>query len=171
MRVFVGIPLNEKIKENVLAWRVQHTDIGPVRWMEDESLHITLVPPWTITRPEETIAKLQGKVFIPNFSLSFTQVDFNALKPRLIWATGEVPEKLHNLRNNIYSRLEIEPDGRPFLNHFTIGRFKEEDFVQFRIKELGEQIEWNMRVDSFNIYASELLQKGARYTVLHTFRG
>ena len=50
-RVFVAIPVPERVRLKIAAWQRAHADI-PVRWTKPENLHITVIPPWYVNEDE-----------------------------------------------------------------------------------------------------------------------
>ena len=84
----------------------------------------------------------------------------------MIWATGEAPEELLELKEEIELQLGVTPEKRKFSLHFTLTRFREEDFRKFPVKKLHEHIDWKENVHSVVLMESRLSRDGADYEVL-----
>lgn len=171
MRLFVGIPAKDIIKKRIKEWRGDFGDIGRIRWIRDENLHITLVPPWYMDNPDEVIKILSGKVAIKiRFEIKFRDIEFGpGREKRLIWVRGEESEDLDKLTIDLHNALGKSVEKRVFIPHLTIARFRREDFKSFKKKKLREAVEWEMRVDRFVLYESILSSKGAVYRVIKEF--
>ncbi|OGM27723.1 hypothetical protein A2962_02595 [Candidatus Woesebacteria bacterium RIFCSPLOWO2_01_FULL_39_61] len=47
LRVFVGIKISQKLKKEITNWQALHKRLA-VRWIEEDNIHLTLVPPWYV---------------------------------------------------------------------------------------------------------------------------
>ena len=167
MRVFVAVPISNELQGKILEWEKFFPDLS-VRWLLGKNLHITLVPPWEENNVEG-VKNLLEKVENPApFEAEFNDVSFgpNPKSPRLIWASGNAPREMVNLKNNVEKVLEINPENRPYKLHLTLARFKLEDFRNFSIKNLNEKVLWKERVDSFVLMESRLSRAGADYETI-----
>lgn len=173
-RVFVAIPIPEKIKKEVGQWQRAHGAL-PVRWLKPENLHITIVPPWyvdedqlyTVTKTWQTVKDLAP------FPIKFTQVLFGppGQPPRLVWAEGETPKEFVKLKERLEEALlENEKTGffkkekRPAKLHLTLARFRPGSIK--KLPHLGGAVDWRFDVDSVNLMESILKRTGAEYTTL-----
>ena len=96
-------------------------------------------------------------------------------RPRVIWAGIHAPADLVSLQRNIEagtSRLGYEKEEHPFSPHLTIGRVRQNidpaDLQEIRKSLDGIQI-GNIgvaRIDSIQLYKSELHSSGSVYTKL-----
>lgn len=169
-RVFVAIGIPEGLQDEIAAWSEKHAEI-PVRWLAGKNLHITLVPPWyeeNVDDVRERLSAIRGEPF----ELRFSRVTCgpNPREPRLIWAEGNTPQALAELRASIHEALGIEPEKRPFRAHLTLARFRPEDFIKFPVQTLDEKVDWQAEVDSFVLMESHLSRAGADYGVLAEFQ-
>lgn len=182
-RIFIALPIT---KEPEIDWPLKLREEKFIRWIKPKNLHITLVPPWYVAdsrmeaqldrEPEslplvaQRLKSLEGK--LTSFEMRFDRVRFgpDPKKPRLIWAEGETPQQLWELKTEIEKRLEREPEDRPFRLHVTLARFRAEDFSHFPVKELDKEIEWSEQVKAFVLMESRLSPKGAEYKVLEKVR-
>lgn len=169
-RVFIGIFVSPELKRKILGFKNKYRDL-PVRWMIEEKLHLTLIPPMQLNDNEivEMIKKLQtlkGKMGQIEIKFSHVSLGPNPRRPRLIWLEGEPNQKLIELKNEITQILGLRAEGRPFRPHLTIARFKLRDYFDFSTKNLSEKIGWFFAAESIYIIESKRLPDGAEYTIL-----
>lgn len=166
-RIFVAVGIGEPLQKEIFSWAGQYQKL-PVRWLSGKNLHITLVPPWYEEDVEKVKSVLRRVHGTAHFEIVFTRVSFgpDPRRPRLIWAEGEVPPELAELKKNVEIALHIAPEKRPFRLHLTLARFREEDFPRFAVKKLDERVGWRDAVRSFVLMESHLSQAGADYEVL-----
>lgn len=170
-RIFIAIKISPEIQKRAEAWKAEFSTL-PVRWIFQENLHITLIPPWEEENIEEVISKIekiQGKT---SFAIKFQKITYgpNLFNPRLIWAEGESVESLIQLQKKIVKLLGLKQPDRKFKPHLTLARFRPEDYSFFPIKKLNERISWIEKVDFICLLESKLKPEGAEYTVLKIFR-
>lgn len=176
-RVFIALPITDKLQDKIEEWKKNYRDL-PVRWIKKENLHVTLIPPWYISKVDETIHRLKSvnqDDAIKPFSITFREVTFgpNPQRPRLIWASGDgvleiiiLKSKLEEILSPRQTWLAQKREKREFLIHLTIGRFKEKDFAKFPIKSLHDKVFWQEKVSSFLLMESHLKRSGAEYEKL-----
>jgi len=182
-RIFIALPITT---EPEIDWSSELREEKSIRWIKPKNLHITLVPPWYVAdsrmeaqldrAPEslplvaQRLKSLEGK--LTSFEMRFDRVRFgpDPRKPRLIWAEGETPQQLQELKTKIEKRLEREPEDRPFKLHVTLARFRPENFFRFPVKVLDKEIEWSEQVKAFVLMESHLSPKGAEYKVLEKIK-
>lgn len=170
-RIFIAIGASEHLQKEILNWV---SDAGSkldkqIRWIRPEDLHITLVPPWYEENVERIASKLLEKIHGRNpFEIRFANVSYgpDPKNPRLIWASGEAPVEIKELKMGVETALGFESGERPYLLHITIARFKEGDFEHFKIKELNGSIDWRDEVKSIRVMESHLSRSGAEYEIL-----
>ena len=165
-RVFVAIPAWTELRRSAALFRETHPEYH-VRWLKQEHLHITLVPPWQCSDIEE-VCRIVHEVaaMFPPVPLSFDTIAATSSKrkTRLIWAIGQAPDKLHELRRELQAKLGSAPDEREFLLHLTLARFSGREKVEFC--SLPESVEWQGSLTSVTLYESILHPSGAEYRVL-----
>ena len=151
-----------------MKWEKNYWNL-PVRWLKGKNLHITLIPPWE----EENIEKIKValkmiKGNVGPFEIVFEKVEFGPHfdKPRLIWAEGQPPKEIIDLKNKLEKTLGVRGDTRPFQLHLTLARFRPETFSSFPVKQLREEVYWLEQVTSIVLMESHLLPKGSDYEVL-----
>ncbi|MCX6811451.1 MAG: RNA 2',3'-cyclic phosphodiesterase [Candidatus Berkelbacteria bacterium] len=170
-RIFIAINISDNLKKEIKKFRQKYNSL-PVRWMPDENLHLTLMPPTEFDDNQivaiiEKLKELEG-VFGP-IRIEFQRVTFgpNPIHPRLIWAEGADNPKLAELKNKITQKLGYnQKDKRPFRPHLTLARFRSQDYQIFLQKRLDKEVDWSLTADSFSIIQSELKSDGAVYTKL-----
>lgn len=164
-RVFIGIFASPRLKRKIFDFRHRFNDL-PVRWIVEENLHLTLIPPLELSDNEivEMIEKLEeitGE--FESVEIEFDRVCFgpNLRRPRLIWAEGKENFKLKSLKNTITDILGRNIDKRPFRPHLTLARFRPGSSIM-----INQKIDWQETAKSFCVIQSECLASRARYTNL-----
>lgn len=174
LRVFIAIPIKKELQEKILLFSKNFTPQNfLIRWLSGKNLHITLIPPWYENNIENIKQKLDLiAAEIQPFNLSFKKICFgpNQKEPRLIWAEGDTPQEIVDLKSVLERSLNFRPERRQFLLHLTLARFRPENFKNFSQKELNEKISWEEKVDSIVLMQSHLLPTGAEYEILHEIR-
>lgn len=166
-RIFVGYQLSEELQQEIGEWRENFLDL-PVRWTPLDFLHVTLVPPWYEENVERVVHLLQTS-FIPVKQVPVTFETINlgpdSVRPWLIWAKGQMPQKLFTLRMHLLEMLQRVERRDPVL-HTTLARFTQKQFELFPKKHFLENIKWEERISSFSLIASHLKPTGAEYETL-----
>jgi len=179
-RVFIAINLPEKLRKFLIDYQNQWKNL-PVRWVNPNSIHLTLVFLGYLS--DEEIGKVcqnikeVGPKHYP-FSISFTNIGYNSIQkeiPRLIWVTGEKSEELIFLKNDVEKSLSesigFSPDNRGFIPHITLGRVKKWSWMKIEPDErpnVSQDISLNFEVKSFEVMESELKRMGPKYTILES---
>lgn len=170
MRLFLALAVPPNIIANAAEWRARFSDL-PVRWLPDQHLHITIVPPWDDVDElpiTEALREAEGK--IGPISLRFDRVRLapNPRDPRLIWADGQSTSQLLQLKRHLENTLDIEPDRRPFRLHLMLARFSPEQLSQFRDQHLSEDVAWSGIFSEFILMRSDLFPAGVEYATIST---
>jgi 2'-5' RNA ligase len=186
MRLFVAISVPEEIRAKIAASQEELRQVAPrsaVRWTISEQLHLTLrflgdVPVAKLLELKESIRQVCGQ--LPVLHLKAAGIGFfpNARSPRVIWAgIADADGRLGQFQKEIEKvagPFAEKPGAEKFVGHLTMGRFKV--YRPGEIKELvnramgmgGRQFgEWT--AGEVEIVRSELLQGGARHTVMEAF--
>jgi 2'-5' RNA ligase len=167
-RIFIALPIGGDLIAQIDSWKKPNADL-PVRWLQGKNLHITLMPPWEEEYPDDVIAKLEKMPReIGPISLEFNGTAYgpDAIHPRLIWATGEAPKELNQLKHQVEEAIHRHPDRKRFLQHLTLARFRPDTFKNFPEHHLEKRIHWKTTISSIVVMESKLLPTGADYTVL-----
>lgn len=132
MRLFISIPLSKDIRRELAEIRKDFSKF-PVKWVEEENLHITLV--FLGETREEEAKKVAEEVAAASNGLGLISLatDGFSLLPNerearilTVKLTGET-EKLSTLTEKIKEGLrkrKINFDEKPFQPHITLGRLK-----------------------------------------------
>lgn len=168
-RIFIGAKPSAKLVEQVLAWQKNWQTL-PVRWLTEDQFHITVVPPWNERNIDELKNLLKPQTLAP-IPIHFAKVSFgpSPLAPRLVWAEGPALAELVTLKDSLEKTLGLEPMRRAFTLHLTLARFRPEDFVNFPVKHLEEQVDWQDSISSFALIESFLKPDGVEYQTLATY--
>lgn len=167
-RLFVACLLSREFQQTLEQWQDGFGDL-PVRWLEGDHLHITLVPPWNEHHIDSALERLKALQGIQAFPLDLTRVAFGPDKrqPRLIWAEGTPHERLL-LALKLCKRLFPSTTDRQFRLHVTLGRFKLEDFFHLSSVPLEGAVTWKGMVSRTAIIESVLGPAGSRYHILES---
>ncbi|MEI6296910.1 MAG: RNA 2',3'-cyclic phosphodiesterase [bacterium] len=167
-RIFVALKVTEELKNEIFDWQSKHTNL-PVSWIQMKDLHITILPPWEEENVDGVIEKLStlsGKVGGIPITLDVATVGPNHFSPRLIWATGEVPQKIFSLREILKNTLGRENLKSNFFTHLTLARFTPENFAKFPVARLKEEISWKMFASELVLMESILVPGGSTYEII-----
>ena len=173
-RIFIGIKVRPEIYPKIDSWRKRYRNL-PLRWISNENLHITLIPPWyedgkkVRVKVKEIGREVRG---FRGFSLMFDKVGFGPTlrNPRLIWAEGEVPEELIVLKSKLENILQKKPEKREYKLHLTLASIKKRDYKMSSNQKINDKVFWKQTVSSFCLFESILSAKGAEYKVIKEFK-
>ena len=167
-KIFLALKVPYELANEVYSWKEKHANL-PVKWISNKNLHITIIPPWVEENVDEAINKLvslEGKTGL--IRVVFDTVSFgpNRFSPRLVWATGEVPQKIYNLKNLILETFSKTNNKNDSFTHLTLGRFTPEDLERFPTKRLHEEVFWSFTADSLVLLETKIGDGGPDYEVL-----
>lgn len=164
-RIFLAIPASLELQRDILEWEKKFSRL-PVRWLAGKNLHITLIPPW-YERDFEKSKKLLAEIHAQSFPVVFSKVSYGPSQsnPRLIWAEGLSSPECSNLQKQAGIIFGFKRQ-RLFRPHLTLARFRPENFSSFPVKNLNENIGWQMRVNSVVLMESRLSPQGADYQII-----
>jgi 2'-5' RNA ligase len=180
-RIFIAINLPSDIKDKLIEYQLKWLEL-PVRWVEKENLHITLIFLGYLSDEElfETL-KITKEVISRHkpFFINLKKIIYGPPKkipPRMIWIEGEKSEELENLQKDLKKCLEQFPnqttEKQSFTPHITLGRIKEWEFRRIEPEErpeINEEISLSFPVFSIEVMESELRRGGPKYTILESF--
>jgi len=176
-RLFISIPLNQKILEMLTNYKKQYAQ-DFIRWIPAKNLHITLYFLGKIKQKliPDLISKLnyiatQTKTFALEFE-QITKAPTNH-SPSMIWAQFKNNEIYENLTKAISQEVKnfVENQNlhknKKSIPHITIARCKN----SFKLKnlELTQKKLSNLEVDAFHLMESQLDTKGSNYSIIETF--
>jgi RNA 2',3'-cyclic 3'-phosphodiesterase len=172
MRAFLAIELPSEIKsylETVIAGMTSR--MRGVRWVRRDGLHVTLkflgeIEKETAWRIKDMIPGIRTD-YAP-FAASISGIDAfpNRRRARVIVVKlGDGIESIKNIFNDIEEgliKLDIEPEGREYTPHITLGRVKESQ--PLLEKDIVPMEEKRFILDRVVLFQSTLTKEGAQYT-------
>jgi len=190
MRLFVGIDLDEPIRQKIVRFVEGVAGFAPdVRWMKPEALHLTLkfIGESPQARLEGLKAALAG-VKSSAFDISFSGIGFfpTSKAARVFWVGVHADERLPKLATAVddaVAKLGVEREARAYTPHLTLARPGSgrpsrgtEDKPKNRFQKLRERLETmpppdfgTMTAREFYLYQSKLSPRGSDYTNLERF--
>ena len=184
IRTFLAVEVADAVRRGVVA--LQHTlgRAAPgVKWVEEESLHLTLhflgeIPELDVVGVCRAAAKVAGRV--PPFSLDIKGVGCfpNARRPKILWAgVGDGGEQLKQLHDELEDPLLdigcYRREDRDYTPHLTLGRLTQEDREEAWGPILAKHAEWSggeTQVREVLVMSSELRRDRPVYTVMSRAR-
>lgn len=167
IRLFVGLALPDE-----LARRLESLGGGipGARWIEARNLHVTLrfigeVEEGLAAEIDETLAELQA----PSFPLALDGFGtFGRAKPNHLWAAVDKAPGLLHLQAKVetaMARLGLVPEGRKYMPHVTLARFKDAPVgrIQDFIARNSPFHAGPWPVERFVLFSSHLGRGGAEY--------
>jgi len=180
LRLFIAIDLPEYIKKEIgeLLDILKKYD-ADIKWLPPENIHLTLkflgaTPESLVARIREALLPLVSSYEPFYITIQSTGVFPSKKYPRIIWIGIVDSDILKELRDRIeiaMSLLGFLREDKKFHPHLTLGRVRTQrgmislmgELDLFHDKQFG-----SFRVDQVKLMKSELKQKGAEYTCLHT---
>jgi len=177
-RIFLGIPVSEEIKENVVGIQGELGRIeGGFKIVKLENLHLTLKFMGEVREEKiERVKEILGKIDLgEKFKVKVRKVGAfpNENYVRVIWFGLDDSEKIFGLHKMIdFGLSKMFSVERDFLAHVTLSRVKfvndkeglKKFLEKFKDVELGEMV-----VDKVVLYESELKEGGPEYRVLEEY--
>jgi len=150
----------------------------PVRWVGEESIHVTLrflgeVEAARVTLIGEALAAAVRAARPFGVGLGGVGAFPSLARPRVVWIGVERHPALELLANDVEKALmalDFEPELRPFHPHLTLGRAERSArpaaFASFEQIAATIAYQGSTMVESVDLMQSVLGQRGATYTVL-----
>ncbi len=182
-RIFLAINLPEAIKTELQSLQARLPEL-PIRWVNPENLHITLV--FVGNTSDKELETLQencrriGEGTKP-FSFQFSELSYgpSSANPRMVWLKGKAPKALARLQKNLQEAVQSKsafgapPEKYPFVLHLTLGRLKEYELQTIELEELpniNQDVSYDIPVSSFEIMESSLKKTGAEYATIESIQ-
>lgn len=176
-RLFIALTLPPPVRDALAGLA---TPLEGVTWTPPEQLHITMRFLGDVPEAEiEPLCELLRTVRVEPFILPVEGLGTfpNGRPPRVLWAgVGHGHPRLFQLRQRIDDTLiaaGLQLDLRTFHAHATLARCQETVTATFNfarwLKAHADFVAPPFRVESFDLYASELRPDGAVYTLRERF--
>jgi RNA 2',3'-cyclic 3'-phosphodiesterase len=175
MRLFIGIPLPEEIRQRLNA---MCSGLPGARWVRPENLHITLR---FIGEVDDGVAEDLDSALLairtPGFVATINGIGSFSRGRRVhtLWAAVDAGEAIVHLHEKVESavvRSGFEPEGRKFTPHVTLARLK-----RTPARRIGDYMESHgvffagpFTADRFTLFRSHLGHSGAYYEALADYR-
>lgn len=192
-RIFIAINLPPEIKKELGKYQKRIQELftphqtegfgaGPVKWVRQDNLHITLVFLGYLTGIE--LAEVCNTVKEVATNHKFFEVSLNDISygpkeksiPRMIWVNGQKSKELSILKNELEKSLSeninFRPENRAFNSHITLARLKAFEWRAIEPEEkpeVRESINLTFTVESIEVMESALKRSGPEYTILQSF--
>lgn len=182
IRTFIAIKISRELEAAFeTLMRSMKKNPGPVRWVNPQSIHLTLkfLGEITLAQVEEVCKGVEkAAAGIPPFSLkSGSKGAFPSPKrPRVFWiGLAEIGDQhLFDLQKNIEEEMALcgfPKEERVFKPHLTVGRVKDSRgvetisniFMEYQFPEI------EFAAGEVLVMKSELTPQGARYSVQKSF--
>lgn len=180
-RVFLALNLPNETKAEIDSLLAKlEKNVNYVKWVEKESLHITLHFLGNLNLDQiddliKNLAKLEGPYNQEIvFAISSLSAFPNIYNPKVIFLecrqqTGTNVIKLHKEMLDKVTKLNFTVDLRRWSPHITLGRAKNkvdsQIFSQYGIKD-----KLIFKVNSFELMESNLTPSGAKYKIIKSFK-
>jgi 2'-5' RNA ligase len=179
-RTFIGIDISEAIRTRAGLLQTELSKSGAaVKWVEPESMHVTLLFLGEVDDRElHAVCKVVKAVATsePPFTMRVSGVGAfpTPRRPKVIWAgITDGAEPLQRLNAALEERMLdlgcYRKEERGYTPHLTLGRVKGEADGQALASELPKRLAWDggrVTVDEILVYSSEMDRDGPVYTVL-----
>jgi 2'-5' RNA ligase len=192
MRLFLALDIDDDIRERITLFVDGVRNFAPdARWMQPESLHVTLK--FIGEQPEAIVEKI--KQAMATVSAASTQIHFRGYgffptskSARVFWigmASGPELVALAAAIDDTMPSLGIPKEDRPFSPHITLARgrrasgsprISSKDGPSRTFQRLQEKLSalsvpefGTMTPREFFLYQSHLSPKGSKYTKLASF--
>ena len=190
VRIFVAIDLEETIRDEIRRFVDVARGLAPeVRWVQLESLHVTLK--FIGEQPEATVERVQqalSSISMDSFQLRFRGCGFfpTPRAARVFWAGIEAETGLGQLQTAVeeaLQKLAIPRESRAFSPHLTLARegsgapsWRKGDRLNQRFTRLQQYLAQlptpefgKMAAREYFLYRSQLSSQGSRYTKIARF--
>jgi RNA 2',3'-cyclic 3'-phosphodiesterase len=165
LRLFLALQLPERVLDAVVEW--QDERLGGVRAVPREHLHITLA--FLGHRPagelDGILDALRGAACAAAPDIALSPTRYRETRSVGMVVLSDAADRAAALANDVQERLEAlgvyRREGRPWLPHLTVARFRERPQLRLEPPETGTFVPSGAAA-----YLSRLQTGGARYDVL-----
>ena len=183
MRSFFAFKISDAVKNELKLFLnpIKYLPL-PIRWIDIDNIHITLLFLGDID--QNIVETLKPKIEsiclkIKSFKLAVENGGFFGTKayPTILWAgISGLPEDVAALKNAVEKQFEpfgIKFEEKLFKPHLTLGRFKDRSDEKTVIRCLTELKKFKsstFNVNELVLFKSDLTPKGPIYTKISTFK-
>lgn len=167
-KVFLALEVPDSVRQEAFELKNRYHNF-PVRWTQDKDLHITVIPPWieeNLPALFEKLESIEGKVGRVSVFFDIVSYGPNNFSPRLIWTTGDVPQKLIDLRILLKETLGIENLRNGFFTHLTLARFDNAEIDRMPLRKLREEVSWSGTAEKLILIETKPGDGGPAYEIL-----
>ena len=183
-RIFIAINISSKLKDRL--WHRHNDWLNlPVRWVNQENYHITLL--FIGQSPDAKVGEICQLVHDvaqrhSSFNLKFNQIGYTPPQknpPFHICLTGESNSEIVSLQNDLKDTLSENRfyfpgagGGRKdFQPHITLGRIQKWEWRKMEpdeVPEIQEKVDITVPVTEFSVVESKLRRQGPEYIICET---
>ncbi|HEY3051199.1 MAG TPA: RNA 2',3'-cyclic phosphodiesterase [Gaiellaceae bacterium] len=168
LRLFLGFRLPEAAAQAVVRWQREQLGVESVRLVPLENLHVTIAflgsTPAAETRP---IANALRAAVDGVATPVLTPLRYRETRSVGMLVLGDEEERATRIAEEAHRRLAdlgvYEPEGRKWLPHLTVVRFRDRPRLAPPIPDLGP-----VTMSDAAVYMSRLRATGAQYDVLES---
>ncbi|MBX6362987.1 MAG: RNA 2',3'-cyclic phosphodiesterase [Gemmatimonadetes bacterium] len=183
MRLFVALTLDAAERRRVAEAAARLRESGlPVRWVDAESLHLTLkflgeVPDRAVGVVEDVVRRVAAS--IPPFHVGLGGIGAfpDLQRPRVVWMGVQAPPELGRLQARLeeeFAREGFAREERPYSAHLTLGRTRPGARAhELRpLRELASLVDYSGAIEArtVDVMRSRLSPAGARYERIAALR-
>ncbi len=149
MKLFLGMKVPDQLLKDINTWREQNKGLN-VRWLSENDMHLTILPPWEERDPVRASALLVELDPVPDFTISFDTISLgpDPREPRLIWALGDAPRDLIAYKDRA-ERVFGMPHRKDFKLHLTLARMTDR-----RLRFEKQKVNWTDSPKSLVLFES-----------------
>lgn len=164
-RLFVALQIGANLGSDIQKFRDRYDDLE-VKWIDQENLHLTLVPPWWENDVEDVKNRLDALAGFGPVEISFDDfvVAPEGENPYMIWLQASSDWLLESLKNRCEDVLDMESDDSEFSPHITVARFSR----NVNTPQIDYQVERLERFDKLVLMQSHITDERGKYEILHS---
>jgi len=171
-RLFLGIPLNDILKKELINFQLNQYYDPAIRWIDEENFHVTLVFIGNIENIQLTSLKELVQRTLKDYKsfeldfLQFEQIPKN--QPRMIWGRFNDQQTFTEIVINLQLALELKPEYN-LKPHITLARFKNDtnqQNIHLKQLEINKSV---LKVNKIHLYESYLTPAGSKYNIIDTY--
>lgn len=170
-RIFIAYTISENLKKNIKEWTKELHEF-PIRFVPEENLHITIIPPWHEDNIELVQEKLRNLQKPQSFFLTLSSVTIGpeGKTPWVFWIRSKPSEEMNVLKTKLENHLQLVAEKRDYFPHITLARFTKDKYEQFPKKEFKKHIQFQEEINQFSLVESIFSLEGSSYSILETFK-